>query len=175
MSAHTREPRLYERQRRRIEEFLRAGFSIDDAAATVSRGYSLGAPIATGLRDVASTTPWRSQYSVPPDQRPAPRHVPRWVDDLARAIDRQPRHLRELVPLGLRELSIEHRLVVWLHAQQGLSFRQIERGQAYLLGISRSGAQRSWERSLDHLVEYVYSDDDQIRWERSADEHCPTG
>lgn len=160
----TRPPHILAKQRRKVEEFLRSGFSREDAAATGSRGYTGLTPRTTGQpRDAATTQPYKAPE---PDYRPAPRTEPRWVRDIVDNIARQPRHLRELVPLGLAELTLEHRVVVWLHASQGLSFREIAAFQGHMLRIGKSTAARRWEEALDFLACFVYDDQDGIRWTR---------
>jgi hypothetical protein len=170
-----RDARLYIKQRRAIENYLLSLYSEDDAAATAGKGYSPEKRRPLRTRDVATIAPFRSQFAsreAPeradrkphPEQRPAPRYEPRWVEHIVRSLDRQQPHLRELVPQAMQELSLLHRIILVLHQTEDLSFRDIEDWREGVLGISKSSAQRKYEEGIDYLVRWVYDDQGSINW-----------
>lgn len=168
MTSGGRSPQLYDKQRRRIEAFLQSGISREDAAATASKGYRLerleGARDSSRFMAVPRGVPKCTEQDC---RCPSRSRAPRWEHDVISSALRQPRHLRELVPLGMAELPLQQRIILWLHGTWGLSFREIATDFGWLLWVSKSTAERRWSEAIDFLVRWVYDDQDQIRWTHS--------
>lgn len=154
----------------------RLTFTPDDAAATCSRGYSLGIEAAwQDSRDPQPPSydllvrrgvlgqPKATQYEPEPGDGPSPRESQRFEDDVARVADsalarwekRWPRYLRLGVPSAVELLSPLDQEIVDLCGAKWMSFR----GAADLLGLTHPTVSAHYAAALDAIVAEVWDEE----------------
>lgn len=155
-----------------------AVFSLDAAAATASRGYSLGIDLHWEVKDgqppgyetlvKRGVIPApKSQYEVHPDARPSPRESQVWEDHVSAACDsvqeawerRWPLYLRVGVPRTVGLLSEFDRRVMQLYLSTG-SFRCA----GTILQKDGRTIRDHWWAALDFVVSEIWDESGSPRY-----------